>query len=274
MKISVALCTYNGERFIEEQLNSILSQTVLPDEIIICDDDSSDHTLGIINSVSKENNTIKIYVNKPALKTIKNFEKAMELCEGEWIFLSDQDDVWENNKIEKMISYATVTNAWLLFSNAKLIDDKGMEIHSSLWEKWGFSLENRMKWKKNIKAFNDLLEYKNYVTGATVLINKRLKRDAIPISVPYGYYHDAWLALHASANQKLFFIEDKLIKYRIHKHQQVGITKGGKDMSSTNTYNTLEYEDFLKKIRAKYFFLYWRYRINRYLSKIKTHIKQ
>ncbi|MDO9153719.1 MAG: glycosyltransferase [Paludibacter sp.] len=84
--ISVALCTYNGEKFIEEQLNSILNQTLPVEEIVICDDGSTDNTLNIINLFEQNNRNIKVFRNKNNLGTIKNFEKAISLTSGDIIF--------------------------------------------------------------------------------------------------------------------------------------------------------------------------------------------
>ena len=106
MKISVALCTYNGEKFINEQLDSILNQSKKIDEIIICDDCSTDNTIGILNKYYEQYpNIFKIYINRVNLKSVKNFEKAILLSSGDFIFLSDQDDIWVHNKVEKYIQY-------------------------------------------------------------------------------------------------------------------------------------------------------------------------
>ena len=100
MKISVALCTYNGETFIDQQINSILNQTLKVDEIVVCDDISKDNTIKIIQEYSlKFPDIFKIYINESNIGSVKNFEKAISLCTGEIIFLSDQDDVWELNKV-------------------------------------------------------------------------------------------------------------------------------------------------------------------------------
>ena len=104
MKLSVAMCTYNGAEFIEEQLISILNQTVKIDEIIICDDCSTDDTLEILQKIIEQNNSvITIFRNEVNLRSNKNFEKALSLCTGDYIFFSDQDDIWKKNKVQKFI---------------------------------------------------------------------------------------------------------------------------------------------------------------------------
>jgi glycosyltransferase involved in cell wall biosynthesis len=104
MKTSVAICTFNGEKYIKAQLESILNQTLAIDEIIICDDGSNDKTIAIIELIQIENpNKISLYKNKVNLGSTKNFEKAISICTGYYIFLSDQDDIWKENKVEKVI---------------------------------------------------------------------------------------------------------------------------------------------------------------------------
>src|SRR5438045_2698326 len=98
MKISVALCTFNGQAFINDQLTSIVTQTRAVDEIIISDDNSSDTTTEIIGRFSEKYSCIILEENKTNIGPIRNFEKAIAACTGDIIFLSDQDDVWDQNK--------------------------------------------------------------------------------------------------------------------------------------------------------------------------------
>src|SRR3989339_673267 len=100
MNISIAMCTYNGEKYIEQQLNSFLTQTILPNELVICDDCSKDKTIEILQEFSKKAKfPVRIYLNEKNLGSTKNFEKAIGLSKGDIIFCSDQDDVWHNQKI-------------------------------------------------------------------------------------------------------------------------------------------------------------------------------
>ena len=105
MKISVAICTFNGEKFLQEQINSILEQTLKVDEIVICDDCSTDNTWDILKDYKTNNPSLfQIHRNEINLKSNKNFEKAIGLCTGCYIFLSDQDDIWKNDKVEKTLA--------------------------------------------------------------------------------------------------------------------------------------------------------------------------
>lgn len=227
MNISVAICTYNGEKFLRQQLDSILLQTVCVNEVIICDDLSTDSTIEILQAYkNKYPGLIKIFINEKTLKTVKNFEKAIALTTGDIIFLADQDDIWCLDKVEIMQRFFYENkNCKLLFSDAKLIDEKGGDLDAMLWDKWGFTEEIQNKWKNNKNAFKDLIANCNKITGATVCFHNSLKSFILPIELPEGYWHDAWLGLHASAQQGLMFTSQSLISYRIHENQQVGISR-------------------------------------------------
>jgi glycosyltransferase involved in cell wall biosynthesis len=239
MKISVALCCYNGEKFIRQQLDSILKQKIRVDEIIVCDDGSIDNTLKIIEEISKKYTGIfSIHANNKNIGTIKNFEKSISLTTGDIIFLSDQDDIWNPDKTEKIIEkFMQNSEVLLIFSNGELIDQSGLKTGSTLWDEWSFTEETRERWKNNNLAFIDLLSNHNKVTGATVAFRKILKDYVIPIQVPQGYWHDAFLSLLASALNGLYYIEECLINYRIHKDQQIGIPNGIKEKFNKNNFS-------------------------------------
>jgi glycosyltransferase involved in cell wall biosynthesis len=253
IKFSVAICTYNGRSFIQHQLESILKQTQKPDEIVICDDCSEDSTIEIAENLLRSQGDIKYRIQKNVIRlgVVKNFESALKLCSGDWVLLSDQDDIWVNNKIEQMFLYAKkYSGAHLFFTNAYLINSKGVLLDGDLWEKWKFTSYKRSAWKNSIHAFFDLLHSRNYVTGATVMLNKKLISVSLPFNLPAGIFHDGWLALNAAAAGKLHFIDEKLIYYRLHSGQQVGITPNG-----NKTYNasyTTSYNSFRRRLFAKY----------------------
>src|SRR5437879_6214343 len=125
MRLSIAMCTYNGARFLKEQLDSIASQTCSPDEVIVCDDHSSDGTVQVIERfASGAPFPVKLQVNETNLGSTKNFEKAIGLCQGEVIALADQDDVWSSIKLERLIAaFESDPNLGLVFSDAQLVDE-------------------------------------------------------------------------------------------------------------------------------------------------------
>jgi len=255
MFLSVALCTYNGAPFLEQQLNSILEQTVQVNEIVVCDDGSTDNTLGILETYEKRfPNLIKLFTNDIALGTVKNFEKAIALTKGKLIFLSDQDDIWHKNKVEIMSRFFQENNTCkLLFTDGLLIDDNGVRLKATLWEKWGFDTNFRNSWRNNENAFKDLIINHNKITGATVCFHSSLKATVLPIAIPYGYWHDVWLGLHAAAQQGLMFIEKPLISYRIHDKQQIGLTiEIDKEIRIKSNANAVNTELFYKKMAKIY----------------------
>jgi glycosyltransferase involved in cell wall biosynthesis len=126
-KISVAMTSFNGEKYILSQLESIANQTVIPNEIIICDDKSTDNTVQIINDFKKNTNiNIKIIINEFSLGFTQNFAKAIELCTGDIIFLADHDDVWFFNKIEHCLDLYKFNQKIMLIVNNAIITDKDL----------------------------------------------------------------------------------------------------------------------------------------------------
>lgn len=221
MKTSVALCTYNGEKFLREQLDSILNQTKAVDEIVVCDDGSTDSTLQILEEYYQKNPDIfRIFKNEINLRSVKNFEKAISLCENEIIFLCDQDDFWIENKVE------TITNFFqknptinVVATNGFGIDDAGnlLEVHS-LWDIPRFFQEENIE----IDYFKIIAFAGNIATGASMALRKKFVKDVIPFPVIEEFHHDEWIALNAASNQSFEFLQEKLFKYRIHSQQQVG----------------------------------------------------
>ena len=217
--ISVALCTYNGKRFIKEQLKSIISQTTSVDEIIICDDKSTDGTVQEIykfrESVESSVN-IRVFVNSRNYGVTKNFEKAISLCRGDIIFLADQDDVWLNNKVSSMITvFDEDEKCQLVFTDAALVDSDMKDTGRGLWE----LTHPYLKEKYVVSDFTG----HRFVTGATVAFRRDLLAQAIPI--PDCWIHDAWLAVIASQNGNIKYIDQKLVFYRQHEKNVVGAKK-------------------------------------------------
>jgi glycosyltransferase involved in cell wall biosynthesis len=224
-------------------------------EIVVCDDGSSDNTLAILKTYEKRfPNLIKLYANDIALGTIKNFEKAISLTKGELIFLSDQDDIWHKDKVEIMSRFFKENNTCkLLFTDGLLIDDIGVSLNATLWEKWYFDANIRKSWRNNENAFKDLIINHNKITGATICFHSSLKATVLPIAIPYGYWHDVWLGLHAAAQQGLMFIEQPLISYRIHDRQQIGVTiEIDKEIRIKSNKNAVTKELFYKRMAKVY----------------------
>lgn len=219
--ISIAMCTCNGELFLLEQLESIVKQTVLPDELIICDDQSTDGTLKIIQDFQRKTSfNIRIYSNNSKLGPTKNFEKAISLCLENMIVLSDQDDFWFPNKLEKMFRvFKNQPKTGYLFSDAIIVDEKLQNSSFTIWERISFDFMQRKDYRQGQQLKVSLKH--NVVTGATIAFRAELRKLILPI--PEQWIHDAWIALLLSAaNIKGTFIEEPLIKYRQHSNQFIG----------------------------------------------------
>ena len=221
MKTSVALCTYNGEKFLAQQLESILNQTVLVDEIVVCDDGSTDNTVSILENYRKEHpNTIKIYKNEKNLRSVKNFEKAISLCNNEIIFLSDQDDVWKENKVEKILIFFNENpNKNSVCTNGKGIDEQGRILDKlTIWDTPQILRNSNIE----VNFFNIIAYIENIATGAGMAFRKNIIGKIVPFPSHEGFHHDEWIALVTSHEKSFDMIDDKLFFYRVHPEQQVG----------------------------------------------------
>lgn len=217
---SVALCTFNGEQYIQQQLQSISDQTNLPGEIIICDDGSADKTIGIINQFKKNAKIdVKLFINERRLGSTNNFEKAIGLCSGEIIFLCDQDDIWAKDKIEKLCLYFKDNpSKCLVFTNAFLIEN-GLVTKNTLWQEILFNQQD----DKNL--FSYLLVNGNVATGATLAVKKSCVARFLPFTSSNYWLHDGQLVLQAAVTNSAGFLPDCLTYYRRHHNQLVGISK-------------------------------------------------
>ena len=216
VKISVAMCTYNGAEFLPEQLDSIGAQTRPPDEIVICDDASTDETVAVIKQFAGA-----VHTNEKNLGSIKNFEKAIKLCTGDIIVLSDQDDVWREDKLE-VIGAAFERNraTGLVFSDAEIVDENLNPTGRRMWEEVGFDAHKR-KLVAHGRAL-DVLITGWTVTGATMAFRSAYKNLVLPIPRDIQMIHDGWIALTVASVAGVVMIDEPLIKYRQHDRQQIG----------------------------------------------------
>ncbi len=201
MKVSVALATYNGERFIREQLDSILPQLSPGDEVIVSDDGSSDGTVDIILGYAEKDERVRL-IKGPGKGAVRNFEHAISQCSGDVIFLCDQDDVWLPGKVEAVLKKFDESGADLVLHNAKIVNEDLAEIVSFF--------ENRRVAKGVLRNI-----YKNSYMGCAMAFLSSLKRAALPFpkNLPM---HDQWLGLVAEMYGKVAFIDEPLMLYRRH----------------------------------------------------------
>lgn len=220
MNISVALCTCNGESYLYEQLHSIASQSIRPNELIISDDCSTDSTCQIVRDFSELTDfSVKLLRNKARLGVVQNFEQAIKHCQGEIIVLSDQDDVWMFNKLERIIAEFTASpDVNMVFSNADRVDEELNKLVEDLWSVVEFSPSEQVMARAG--RLNEVLLRHYAVTGATMAFRSDLREIVLPI--PEGWMHDAWIALMASSFGETSVIDDRLILYRQHASNQIG----------------------------------------------------
>lgn len=239
--ISVCIATYNGEKFIKEQLNSILNQLEINDEIIVSDDKSTDNTIHIINSFNDPRiKIINFNRNKTGYKNSElvssNFENAIKNAKGDYIFLSDQDDIWREDKI-KVISPLLDKND-LVISNANLIIN-GQVNHNKYW-------------------FTDKLPIKNYCLrrgkyhGCCMSFRKEMLKYILPFPQKLTL-HDSWIGLICELMGRTYFINMPLIFYRIHQNNASTINNSFiyKLTYRINLLFKIYYKVFIYKIRKK-----------------------
>jgi glycosyltransferase involved in cell wall biosynthesis len=178
MKISIAMATYNGALYLQEQLDSFVAQTRLPDELLVCDDGSKDETLSILERFARSAPfDVRIVFNEENLGYTQNFAKAMSLCTGDLVFLSDQDDVWFGNKIERIVEAAKrMPSCWLLIHDGEISDAKATRT--------GLTKMGQMR--------SGLGSSHAAVTGALSVVSSEFLSIALPVPTDV-VGHDVWL---------------------------------------------------------------------------------
>jgi len=230
LSVSVALCTRNGERFVEAQLLSILDQTVLPAQIVVSDDASTDRTMGIVKSVvaewrashSEEALELIELHNEQPLGVTKNFEQAVLRTDGELIALSDQDDVWLPTRLERMVAeFDRRPDLLLLHSDAYLVDENGIRASETLLN--ALEVSQEMLTAIHQGSALTVLMRRNVVTGATTMFRRSLLDVAVPFAD--GWVHDEWLALTAATVGQMDILEYPLVEYRQHGANEIGAAR-------------------------------------------------
>lgn len=228
LAVSVALCTFNGGRYIADQIASIARQTLPPAEIVLSDDGSSDDTVERARnalaecSVARPGSAIGLTVlqNVTPLRVTRNFEQAARACRSPLISLCDQDDLWHPERLRRMVArFVAAPELQLLHTNARLVDAHGRPLGETLFEALGVQASELARIHEGQAV--DVLLRRNLVTGATTVFRRELlDRYAAPF--PPEWVHDEWLGFIAAATGQVDVLEDALIDYRQHDRNQIG----------------------------------------------------
>lgn len=214
---SVCMATYNGADYVSEQISSILCNLEKEDELIVSDDGSVDETLEIIRDFQSRDERIRLLTGSHQ-GIISNFSRAIEASSGEYVFLSDQDDVWDNNKVSKVIrTFQERPEAKVIVHNARLIDSTGERLPMTLFE----LRQSKPGLIKNI--------IKNSYVGCCMAFRRSVLAKAMPIPTKVAM-HDWWIGLWGEIERGSVFINEELMGYRRHEtnasslsHSSVGI---------------------------------------------------
>jgi glycosyltransferase involved in cell wall biosynthesis len=209
--VSIVMATYNGEKFLRTQLDSIVNQTHSLVEIIITDDCSTDNTWPVIQEYKNRDSRIKAIRNEINIGYTRNFEKAIGVAQGKYIAFCDQDDIWHHEKIEILLK--SVEGYGLCFSDSELIDEEGRLLGKKLSD------------LKNVESYTNCLPFLigNCVPGHACLVNREALMKALPF--PGFFVYDWWLAFYFSCAGKINFVKTPLVQYRQHQNNSVAAVK-------------------------------------------------
>ena len=220
-QIYVIMATYNGEKYVEEQIDSILKQTYKNIKLVISDDCSKDNTRKILQKYEKEDERVEVYYQEKNLGCIKNFEFLLSKVQSEIFMFSDQDDVWLPEKIEKTYEKMQKEQADLVFGDLEVVDKNLNTIYKSYND--FMKLSDKIKKTINTKEFSYLY---NLVTGCTMMVKSKWIKEFNPLPEKNKYVlHDHWISLIISLNGKVAYVPEKYIKYRQHGDNEVGVDK-------------------------------------------------
>ena len=220
--IDVLMATYNGEKYVAEQIESILNQTYSAIRLLISDDASTDGTRQILQDYAEKDKRIQLFFQENNLGYIGNFEFLLTKVENEVFMLCDQDDVWKEDKIQKTYEKCQIEHADLVFTDLEVVDEHLKTIYPSFND---YMLLTR-KIKKYSSDYRMQYLY-NCVTGCTLLSKKKYIPDMLPLPKESKYVvHDLWIALTVMLKGgKVAYLDEKTIYYRQHGNNQIGTEK-------------------------------------------------
>lgn len=210
--ISIALATYNGERFLKEQIDSIIAQSVSNWELVISDDGSTDSTVEIIDSYKQKDSRIRFIKNAGRHGCAENFQNALSHCSGEYIAFCDQDDVWEADHLEHL--YSILGDKSVAFANSEAVDSELKSLNFFWGEKFLITEKHLSD-----KLFLHLI-FLNFMQGTAILF----KRDLLNfLPFPNALFHDHWAAISAVLKDGIAYSTKSILKYRQHESNTCGV---------------------------------------------------
>ena len=220
--VGVVLATYNGGRYLSQQIESILNQTHKPDKIYIVDDASSDGTKDIILKYARQSpDQLTFIENHHNLGAKKTFETGISACNTDYIALSDQDDIWRPDKISKLYDKLEQNSqAGLCFHDLSLIDERGSPIGKNYWE---VTPEEQSLPVNGAQARERIVHLANPVPGCSMFFTCQLKKYILPIPPSKWVGHDWWISAVSFFFADPVFINEPLSHYRLHANQTAGI---------------------------------------------------
>jgi len=232
--VSIAMATYNGDKFLVQQLESIVNQSHSNIELIITDDASTDQTISIVKSYQAKYSFIKLFLHDRNQGIIATFEHSFSLCTGDFIAVSDQDDIWELNKLEFLLK--EMNNEDVIYSNSALIDQNGK------------SLFKQTAQLANLKSFYSGAPFLIGIClpGHSMLLNAKFAKSIIPF--PRVIMYDRWISFCAGSNNGIKYVNKPLVKYRLHESNAYGL-KVPKIRKVRKT-KTEQYEIKLSELKA------------------------
>jgi len=206
VKISIVLAAYNGEKYIYEQIESILNQTYTNFELVVIDDCSTDATVSIIESFGFDR--LRLFRNSFNMGCFDSFLKAISLASGRYVCLCDQDDIWKVNKLERLID--NIEDNVAIYSGNELIDGFGVAIKNS--KKY---VNNLSSIDSHCEIFSNIAIFNSFVLGCSLMFCRE-SFSLVPKLNVTNFNHDRWIVMTLSQIGSIKFLDEKLFKYRIH----------------------------------------------------------
>ncbi|OQX17597.1 MAG: hypothetical protein BWK76_10360 [Desulfobulbaceae bacterium A2] len=219
------MATYNGSRFLSQQLASIAAQSRLPDELVVSDDCSTDDTLAIVRQFAANTDfPVRVYVNDQNSGVSLNFQHAIQEATGDILLLCDQDDVWNSEKIQRVEDYFVGSpETALVFHDVNVVDENLVPLGYTSWDRLGFGTRDQQRVVDGF-GFDVLLQH-CFVAGATLAFRSCFKSFVLPI--PALCFYDTWITMVIAAIANVSIIPEQLAAYRQHRQQVMGGERKG-----------------------------------------------